>query len=184
MWLAGIGSEAIMTSILTNHSAMAALQTLRAIGSSLTDTQQQVSTGMRVGQASDNVAYWSISTTMRSDNKALSAVSDALGLGAANVDVAYAGIENTIDLLGEFRAKLVSAQETSIDKSKIQNELDQLKKQFTSIATSASFNGVNWLDTSSPDDLMTLSSYPTSLVSSFIRSSDGTVRVIVSRLVV
>lgn len=177
MWLAGIGSEAIMTSILTNHSAMAALQTLRAIGSSLTDTQQQVSTGLRVGQASDNVAYWSISTTMRSDNKALSAVSDALGLGAANVDVAYAGIENTIDLLGEFRAKLVSAQETSIDKSKIQNELDQLKKQFTSIATSASFNGVNWLDTSSPDDLMTLSSYPTSLVSSFIRSSDGTVRV-------
>ena len=166
-----------MTSILTNHSAMAALQTLRAIGSSLTDTQQQVSTGLRVGQASDNVAYWSISTTMRSDNKALSAVSDALGLGAANVDVAYAGIENTIDLLGEFRAKLVSAQETSIDKSKIQNELDQLKKQFTSIATSASFNGVNWLDTSSPDDLMRLSSYPTSLVSSFIRSSDGTVRV-------
>ncbi|OAI90699.1 hypothetical protein AYO27_04710 [Rhizobium sp. GHKF11] len=177
VWLAGIGSEAIMTSILTNHSAMAALQTLRAIGSSLTDTQQQVSTGLRVGQASDNVAYWSISTTMRSDNKALSAVSDALGLGAANVDVAYAGIENTIDLLGEFRAKLVSAQETSIDKSKIQNELDQLKKQFTSIATSASFNGVNWLDTSSPDDLMTLSSYPTSLVSSLIRSSDGTVRV-------
>ncbi|WP_296079757.1 flagellin [uncultured Agrobacterium sp.] len=166
-----------MTSILTNHSAMAALQTLRAIGSSLTDTQQQVSTGLRVGQASDNVAYWSISTTMRSDNKALSAVSDALGLGAANVDVAYAGIENTIDLLGEFRAKLVSAQKTSIDKSKIQNELDQLKKQFTSIATSTSFNGVNWLDTGSPDDLMTLSSYPTSLVSSFIRSSDGTVRV-------
>ena len=166
-----------MTSILTNHSAIAALQTLRAIGSNLTDTQKEVSSGLRVGQASDNVAYWSISTTMRSDNKALSAASDALGLGAANVDVAYAGIENTIDLLGEFRAKLVSAQETSIDKSKIQNELDQLKKQFTSVATSASFNGVNWLDTSSPDDLMTLSSYPTSLVSSFVRSSDGTVRV-------
>ena len=77
-----------MTSINTNNSAMSALQTLRNINSSLETTQNSVSTGYRVDTASDNAAYWSIATTMRSDNKALSAVSDALGLGAAKVDTA------------------------------------------------------------------------------------------------
>ncbi|MFL5017444.1 MAG: flagellin, partial [Rhizobium sp.] len=71
-----------MTSILTNVAAMAALQTLRGINDSLETTQNHVSSGYRVEKAADNAAYWSIATTMRSDNKALSAVSDALGLGA------------------------------------------------------------------------------------------------------
>ena len=83
-----------MTSINTNNSAMSALQTLRNINSSLETTQNSVSTGYRVDTASDNAAYWSIATTMRSDNKALSAVSDALGLGAAKVDTAYTAMDN------------------------------------------------------------------------------------------
>lgn len=166
-----------MTSIKTNISAMAALQTLRVIGSNMADTQRQVSSGLRVQTAADNAAYWSISTTMRSDNMALSAVSDALGLGAAKVDVAYAGMESTIDVLSEFRAKLVAAKEDGVDKTKIQTELDQFKAQFVSIASSASFNGVNWLNTDTPENLWELSSLPTSITSSFIRSADGSVRV-------
>ena len=61
-----------MTSIMTNTAAMAALQTLRTINSDMEMTQARVSSGFRVGNASDNAAYWSIATTMRSDNKALS----------------------------------------------------------------------------------------------------------------
>lgn len=78
---------------------MAALQTLRMVSGGLEKTQNQVSTGYRVATASDNAAYWSIATTMRSDNKALSAVQDALGLGEAVVDVAYAGMSAVIDLV-------------------------------------------------------------------------------------
>lgn len=143
----------------------------------MADTQRQVSSGLRVQAAADNAAYWSISTTMRSDNMALSAVSDALGLGAAKVDVAYAGMESTIDVLSEFRAKLVAAKEDGLDRGKIQTELDQLKDQLLSIATTASFNGVNWLNTNATENLWELSSLPTSITSSFIRSADGSVRV-------
>lgn len=166
-----------MTSILMNTSAMAALQTLRTIGSNMADTQRQVSSGLRVQTASDNAAYWSISTTMRSDNKAISAVADALGLGAAKIDVAYTGLDATVDIVSEFRAKLVAAKEDGVDKAKIQTELDQLKQQLVSTATSANFNGVNWLDTDAPENLWELSSLPTSITSSFIRADDGSVRV-------
>ena len=129
-----------MTSILTNVAAMAALQTLRAIGSNMEETQSRVSSGMRVKTASDNAAYWSIATTMRSDNGALSAVQDALGLGAAKVDTAYAATESAIDVVNEIKAKLVTASESSADKDQINLEVEKLQEQLTAIAQAASFN--------------------------------------------
>ncbi|TCU16319.1 flagellin [Rhizobium sullae] len=134
-----------MSSILTNTAAMAALQTLRGVNQSLKETQDHVSSGLRVGKAADNAAYWSIATTMRSDNKALSAVSDALGLGAAKVDTAYAAMDSAIDIVSEIKAKLVAASEAGVDKAKIQEEIDQLQEQLLSIAQSASFSGENWV---------------------------------------
>ncbi|CAN7522773.1 flagellin [Rhizobium sp. LjRoot98] len=166
-----------MTSILTNTAAMAALQTLRGIGSRLAETQSQISSGLSVQTAADNAAYWSISTTMRSDNMAISTVADAIGLGAAKVDTTYTGLDAAKDVLSEFRAKLVAAKEPGVDKAKIQKELEQFKEQFVSIATSASFNGVNWLKTDAPQNLWDLSSLPTNIVSAFTRSADGTVHV-------
>ena len=94
-----------MASILTNSSAMSALSTLRSIASNMESTQNAISTGLKVSKASDNAAYWSISTSMRSDNMALSAVSDALGLGAAKVDTAYSGMESAIDVVKEMMKK-------------------------------------------------------------------------------
>ncbi|MGY5801344.1 flagellin N-terminal helical domain-containing protein, partial [Rhizobium sp. LEGMi12c] len=64
-----------MTSIITNNSAMAALQTLQNISSNLQGTQSAVSSGLRISKASDNAAYWSIATSMKSDNSAIGAVS-------------------------------------------------------------------------------------------------------------
>src|SRR5690606_12109129 len=118
-----------------------------------------------------------ISTTMRSDGMALSAVSDALGLGAAKVDVAYSGLEATTDIVSAFRSKLVAAKEPGVDRGKIQTELEQLKVQLVAIASSSSFNGINWLQTDAPEDLVELATLPTSLVSSFVRSQDGSVSV-------
>lgn len=158
-----------MTSILTNVSAMTALQTLRGINSSLQDTQNRVSSGYRVSEASDNAAYWSIATTMRSDNKALSAVSDALGLGAAKVDTAYTAMDSAIDVVENIKDKLVSAKEGSVNKADIQEELGQLQQQLESVAESASFSGQNWMVASDGASA--------SVVSSFVRSSTGGVTV-------
>ncbi len=81
-----------MSSLMTNSQAMTALQTLRSVDAHLSTTQNRISTGYRVSTASDNAAYWSIATTMRSDVQALGAVQDALGLGAATIDTMYTGL--------------------------------------------------------------------------------------------
>jgi flagellin len=134
-----------MTSILTNVAANSALQTLSSINKSLEQTQNSVSSGYKVSQASDNVAYWSISTTMNSDNKALNAAADALGVGAAKVDTAYSAMESAIEVVNEIKSKLVTATETSTDKDQIQLEIGKLQEQLTSIAKGASFSGENWM---------------------------------------
>ncbi|KJF71531.1 flagellin [Agrobacterium arsenijevicii] len=137
-----------MTSILTNAAAMAALQTLRMIDKNLETTQARVSSGYRVETAADNAAYWSISTTMRSDNAALSAVQDALGLGAAKVDTAYDALANSIDVVKKIKEKLVAAYGVGADRGKIQDEIKQLQEQLKSTSESASFSGENWLQAS------------------------------------
>ncbi|NLS02395.1 flagellin [Rhizobium sp. P32RR-XVIII] len=163
-----------MTSILTNTSAMAALQTLRSVNASLEDTQNRVSSGLRVSDAADNAAYWSIATTMRSDNGALSAVSDALGLGSAKVDTAYSGMNAAIDVVTEIKNKLVAATEEGVDKTKIQTEISQLQQQLKSIGDAASFSGENWLEAN-----LTAAggSVEKSVVASFVRDSSGNVSV-------
>lgn len=166
-----------MTSILTNVAAMAALQTLRAIGSNMEETQSRVSSGMRVKTASDNAAYWSIATTMRSDNGALSAVQDALGLGAAKVDTAYSAMETTVDVVKEISKKLVAAREAGVDKAKIQEEIRQLQDQLKSIGRSASFSGENWLKGKISDASGNLTPITKQVVGSFIRDGAGNVAV-------
>lgn len=165
-----------MTSILTNHAATAALQTLRSINSTLANAQRNVSSGLRVETAADNSAYWSISTTMRSDNKAISAVADALGMGAAIVDTAYIGMKSVNSVLDEFKAKLIAAKEPGIDRAKIQKELGSMKDQVVSIAQSSSFSGQNWLSTNIPD-IFDETLNRTSVVSSYVRVSNGDITV-------
>ncbi|WP_369333197.1 flagellin N-terminal helical domain-containing protein [Tranquillimonas alkanivorans] len=46
--------EPSMSSILTNTSAMTALQNLQSINSRLAETQEQISTGKSVANANDN----------------------------------------------------------------------------------------------------------------------------------
>jgi flagellin-like hook-associated protein FlgL len=161
-----------MTSIITNTAAMAALATLRTIGQNMEETQSHVSSGLRVNRASDNAAYWSIATTMRSDNKALSTVQDALGLGAAKTDTAYTGLKSAIDVVTEIKAKLVAAREPGVDKGKIDSELTELKNQLISISESASFSGENWLYNDDATANTTVE-----MVGSFNRASDNTVSV-------
>lgn len=157
-----------MASILTNVSAMTALQSLNKTNMSMEETQRRISTGYRVGTAEDNAAYWSIATTMRSDNSALSTVKDALGLGAATIDVAYTAINGAIDVTKAIKDKLVAARQPGVDRTKIQAEITELQNQLRSVADSAVFSGENWLST---DSSAAGYNATKSIVSSFSRSN-------------
>ena len=153
-----------MSSINTNASAMTALQTLSATNKNLATTQGRIATGMRVAEASDNAAYWSIATTMRSDNKANSVVQDALGLGAAKVDTAYAGMKSAIEVVDKIKEKvlLAKATDSATERAKIQGEIATYQAQLKDNIAGASYAGSNLLKngaTTDPTKLSVITSY-------------------------
>jgi flagellin len=163
-----------MNSINTNIAAMTALQSLQQTSKDMLTTQSRISTGLKVASASDNAAYWSIATSMRSDNDALSTVQDALGLGKGTVNVAYTAMNSSIDLVSQMKQKLAAALGPGVDRSKIQSDITELQSQLKGVADSASFSGENWL---SVDSSATGYNATKSIVSSFTRASDGTVSI-------
>jgi flagellin len=160
-----------MSSLNTNVAAMTALQTLSQTNKEMLVTQNRVSTGLRVKDASDNAAYWSIATTMRSDNMAVSTVQDALGLGSATADVAVTAMNDAIDAVSKIKAKLVAARAPGLDRSKIQSEISELQDSLKSTAESAVFSGENWL---SGDSGGTTTK---SIVASYSRDSTGAIMI-------
>ncbi len=147
-----------MSSILTNNSAMVALQTLKSINSNMEGVQSQISTGKKVASAKDNSAVWAISKVMDSDVKGFKAISESLSLGESSIAVARNASETVTDLLTEMKGKIVAAQEENVDRDKLQTDIVALRDQIGSVVGAAQFNGLNLIDGSSTDAMKVLSS--------------------------
>ena len=147
-----------MSSILTNNSAMVALQTLKGINKNLAMTQNEISTGKSVSSAKDNSAVWAISKVMESDVKGFKAISESLSLGESTVAVGRNAAETVTDLLTDIKGKITAAQESNVDRDKIQTDITALREQIESVVGAAQFNGLNLVDGSSSTDVTILSS--------------------------
>lgn len=156
-----------MSSILTNNSAMVALETLRGINKDLSMVQSEISTGKKVSSAKDNAAIWAISTVMSTDVESFKQIQDSLNLGNSSVGVARSASEQVTDVLQDMKELIVSAQEENVDRSKIQTDIGALRDQIGSIVGAAQFNGLNLIDGASADDVNVLASLD--------RASNGTV---------
>jgi flagellin len=161
-----------MVSKNTNVAAYTALQSLRSSERSLSASHNRMTTGYRVDRPSDNAAYWSIATTMRSDNRSISSVQDALNMAGSVLDTAYNGMSTATELMSTVKARLISARDPGVDRNKINSELDEIRRQFRSIAESSSFSKENWLQRSSTADRASRD-----LVGSFVRDNSGRVAV-------
>ena len=152
-----------MSSILTNNSAMVALQTLKGINKNMGQIQNEISTGKSVATAKDNAAVWAISKVMESDVAGFKGISDSLALGSSTVSVARQASETVTKLLTDIKGKVVAAQEANVDKAKIQTDIEALRDQIGAVVGAAQFNGLNLVNNTSVVNIL----------SSLDRSSTG-----------
>ncbi len=135
-----------MSSILTNTSAMVALQTLKMVNSGLAKTQDEISTGKSVASAKDNAAVWAISKVMESDVEGFKGISDSLALGSSTVSVARQASEEVTNLLKKVKGTIVAAQGENVDRTKLQTDIVSYTKQIASVVGGAQFNGLNLIN--------------------------------------
>ena len=156
-----------LNSINTNVGAQVALQSLNMTNSALANAQNQVSTGLKISTAKDNGAVWAIAQNQKSQVSALSAVTDSLNNGQSVLDTTVSAGSQLTDILNQMQQKALAATDTGISdtsRTEYQSEFTKLAQTYANVIASASFNGVNLIDTSSGGV-------------SALGSADGTVKV-------
>jgi flagellin len=158
-----------VNSILTNASALSALQSLNMTESNLAITQNQVSSGLAVASASQNAAYWSIGQQLSSDSGIVTSANSALAQSQAVFDTATSAINSVITTINSIQTAISEAANPGADIANINTTLASLSAQLTDAVNGASFNGTNVLNGS----ITTSASAPMSFVSGFDASATG-----------
>ncbi|MEP3685631.1 MAG: flagellin [Sulfitobacter dubius] len=130
-----------MSSINTNTSAMNALATLRNVNSNLNQTQDRISTGLKVSSAKDNASYFAISEGMKGDSGMTKAVNEGLTLTKNSIATARVGADSFKDLAAQFAEKVLTAKNNSTGLSEIETDLKALVASMETTITQSTFAG-------------------------------------------
>jgi flagellin len=135
-----------MSSILTNSSAMNALSTLRDVNRGLNETQDRVSTGLKVASGKDNAAYFAVSETMKGDSGMFKAINEGMTATKNSVATARLGAETVADIAQQIVERVAFAQTEGVNRADVQLEIDALVENMTSAINQSTFNGDNLVD--------------------------------------
>ena len=143
-------------SINTNTSSMVALETLNATQTALSATENAVSTGKKVANASDNPASFGIASQMSGNISGQSAVNDGLSYASAVVSSTNTAANQILSVLAEIQQAVTSVgnnsgSDTSL--AQINKEITGYLGQIDTIAQNSTTNGVNLLSGGKTDGL-------------------------------
>ena len=113
----------------------------------LSTAEKAVSSGLMVGQASDNPAIYSIAQQMDGNIAGLSAVSSSLSFGAQVVATASSASTSVINTLQTLQNSITQAGQTGINITTMQTQVANALNQINTYARNSTFNGINLLTT-------------------------------------
>lgn len=137
--------------MVVQHNLQAA-NTNRQLGittSAQTKSTEKLSSGYKINRAADDAAGLSISEKMRSQIRGLNKASSNAQDGVSLVQTAEGALNETHSILqrmNELATQAANGTNTSVDRSAIRAELDQLTSEINRIQSTTQFNTMNLLD--------------------------------------
>lgn len=135
-------------SINTNQSSMVALETLNTTQTALAHTENAVSTGKKVADASDNPAAFGIASQIGGDIEGQSAVNDGLSYASQVISATNSAANSIIKILQNVQ-NAVTAIGNNIGNAaslgQLNKELTGYMKSIDAIARNATVKGTNLL---------------------------------------
>lgn len=137
--------------MVVQHNLQAA-NTNRQLGittSAQAKSTEKLSSGYKINRAADDAAGLSISEKMRSQIRGLNKASSNAQDGVSLVQTAEGALNETHSILqrmNELATQAANGTNTSVDRSAIRAELDQLKSEINRIQSTTQFNTMNLLD--------------------------------------
>jgi len=141
---------ALENSINTNVAAKVALANLNQTNSRLAQTQDRVSTGLKVIGALDDASSFAIAQGIRAELKAVRAVQQGLANGRGVATVAISGTTEISNLLADIKKKItegMNAGNTTSQQSILDADFSELVDQVLNFIQNSEFNGKNMLNT-------------------------------------
>ena len=139
-------------SINTNTAAYVALQSLNSTNSALAATQKQISTGLRVADATDDGGAFAVAQNVRSDVGALTSVNQQLGTAKGLVTTALTSLTSISDTVTSAKALLVKIADQSISDTQRNQYITSFQSLVKSVADSvdnSTYNGQTLLGSAS-----------------------------------
>jgi flagellin len=137
--------------ITHNVEAMNSYNSLSKTSAAISKSMQRLSSGYRINSAADDAAGLGISESMRSQIRGLGQAQKNIQDGSSMVQTAEGNLDEVHSMLQRVRELAVQYKNGSLDdnaRTSIQNEVNQLASEISRIGSSASFNGINLLNTS------------------------------------
>lgn len=146
-----------------NITSMNANRQLGIVGNNLAKSTEKLSSGYRINRAADDAAGLAISEKMRAQVRGLNRASDNAQDGISLIQTAEGAMDQQHAILQRARELVVQAGNTGVlddgttsgsgddDFRKIQDELDELEKEFARINDQTEFNKKKLLDGSYKD---------------------------------
>ena len=132
-----------------NLSAMNTNRQMGVVSSSLQKSTEKLSSGYKINRAGDDAAGLSISEKMRSQIRGLNKASSNAQDGISFIQVAEGALNETHSILqrmNELATQAANDTNTSVDRTAIKNEMDQLTSEINRIQSTTQFNTMNLLD--------------------------------------
>lgn len=149
-----------------NITSMNANRQLGIVGNNLAKSTEKLSSGYRINRAADDAAGLAISEKMRAQVRGLNRASDNAQDGISLIQTAEGAMDQQHAILQRARELVVQAGNTGVlddgttsgsgddDFQKIQDELDELQKEFARINDQTEFNKKKLLDGSYKDQYL------------------------------
>jgi flagellin len=135
--------------ITHNVEAMNSYNSLSKTSAAISKSMQRLSSGYRINSAADDAAGLGISESMRSQIRGLGQAQKNIQDGSSMVQTAEGNLDEVHSMLQRVRELAVQYKNGSLDanaRTSIQNEVNQLASEISRIGSSASFNGINLLN--------------------------------------
>jgi flagellin len=124
-----------LNSVVTNSSAMIALESLDQTNSQLSVVQKQVSTGYRVADAVDDGAAYAIAQGIRSTVGALTSANQQLGNSQGLLATTNSGLNNISNTMTSMRDVLVKLSDSSVTGADRTNYTTQYTSMLANVQT-------------------------------------------------
>jgi len=132
-----------------NISSMIGQGALKTQQQSLSKSLEKLSTGLRVNRASDDAAGLSVSESLRARIRGMERAKSNAEDGIALLQIAEGAtgeINNILQRMRELSIQSATDTMTTVERSYIDKEYQQLLNEITRISNSASYNGMTLLD--------------------------------------